>query len=243
LSEPVQITYPNLFKESKSGDKITLYRADHDTESGQFIPYGTGTVTADGRQIKPDVDPATGKPYGLPAFSWHYPAPNKPADSQAPAGGCPTCGNAVDTASGTEKYQHTDFGVSGGRMPFAISRTYRSNDDRQGPFGIGSAHNFELILQETSPQLVELVQPNNYRTRFPMMAGSTTQYANEDDPNYRGAVLTKNGTNYVLRSKNGAEMAFEPTIASLNFVPIYSEGSCRGGIGGLVSREAGRSIA
>jgi RHS repeat-associated protein len=222
LSEPVQITYPNLFKESKPGDKITLYRADHDTESGQFIPYGTGTITADGRQIKPDIDPATGKPYGLPAFSWHFPSPNKPADSQAPNGGCPTCGNAIDTASGTEKYQHTDFGVIGGRVPFSITRTYRSNDDRQGPFGLGSAHNFELILQETTPQLVELVQPNNYRTRFPIMAGSTTQYANEDDPNYRGAVLTKNGTNYVLRSKNGAEMAFEPTIASLNFVPIYN---------------------
>jgi RHS repeat-associated protein len=231
LSEPVQITYPNLFKESKPRDKITLYRADHDTESGQFIPYGTGTVTADGRQIKPDIDPATGKPYGLPAFSWHFPAANKPANSQAPDGGCPTCGKkadentvgkAVDTASGTEKYQHTDFGVIGGRMPYSITRTYRSNDDRQGPFGIGSAHNFELVLQETSPQLVELVQPNNYRTRFPIIAGSTTQYANEDDPNYRGAVLTKNGTNYVLRSKNGAEMAFEPTIASLNLVPIYN---------------------
>jgi RHS repeat-associated protein len=223
LSEPVQITYPNLFKESKPGDKITLYRADHDTESGQFIPYGTGTVTADGRQIKPDVDPATGKPYGLPAFSWHYPAANKPAESQAPAGGCPTCQGAVDTASGTEKYQSTDFGVIGGRMPFAISRTYRSGDDRQGPFGIGSAHNFELILQETTPQLVELVQPNNYRTRFPMMTGSTTQYANEDDPNYRGAVLTKtSGTTYVLRMKNGAEMTFDATIASLNLVPIYN---------------------
>jgi hypothetical protein len=69
LSEPVQITYPNLFKESKPEAKITLYRADHDTESGQFVPCGTGTVTQDGRQIKPDIDPATGKPYGLPAFS------------------------------------------------------------------------------------------------------------------------------------------------------------------------------
>jgi RHS repeat-associated protein len=218
LSEPVQVTYPNLFKESKPGAKITLYRADHDTESGQFVPYGTGTVTQDGRQIKPDIDPATGKPYGLPAFSWHYPAPNNPATSQ---GYCPTCQGAVDTASGTEKYQSTDFGVIGGRMPFAISRTYRSGDDRQGPFGLGSAHNFELILQETTPQLVELVQPNNYRTKFPFIGAN--RYANEDDPNYRGAVLTKtNGTTYVLRMKNGAEMAFDATIASLNFVPIYN---------------------
>jgi RHS repeat-associated protein len=220
LSEPVQVTYPNLFKESKPGAKITLYRADHDTESGQFVSYGTGTVTQDGRQIKPDIDPATGKPYGLPAFSWHYPAPNNPATSQ---GYCPTCQGAVDTASGTEKYQTTDFGVIGGRMPFAISRTYRSGDDRQGPFGLGSAHNFELILQETTSQLVELVQPNNYRTKFPIVIGSTNRYANEDDPKYRGAVLTKtNGTTYVLRSKNGAEMAFDATIASLNLVPIYN---------------------
>jgi hypothetical protein len=59
-----------------------------------------------------------------------------------------------------------------------------------------------------------------------MMAGSTTQYANEDDPNYRGAVLTKtSGTTYVLRMKNGAEMTFDATIASLNLVPIYRTGT------------------
>jgi YD repeat-containing protein len=213
LSEPVQVTYPNLFKESKPGARITLYRADHDTESGQFVPYGTGTVTQDGRQIKPDIDPATGKPYGLPAFSWHYPAPNNPATSQ---GYCPTCQGAVDTASGTEAYESTDFGVLGGRMPFAITRTYRSGDGRQGPFGIGSAHNFELILQETSSQLVELVQPNNYRTKFPIIRGSAQQYANEDDPNYRGAVLTKRDfLTYFLSLKNGTGMVFYATIASL----------------------------
>jgi RHS repeat-associated protein len=70
---------------------------------------------------------------------------------------------------------------------------------------------------------VELVQPNNYRTKFPIVIGSTNRYANEDDPKYRGAVLTKtNGTTYVLRMKNGAEIAFDATIASLNLVPIYN---------------------
>jgi YD repeat-containing protein len=162
------------------------------------------------------MDPATGKPYGLPAFSWHYPAPSRPATTQAPNGGC-KCGKAIDLASGTEKYQSTDFGVLGGRMPFAITRTYRSGDDRQGPFGLGSAHNFELILQETTPKLVELVQPNNYRTKFPII--SAYQYANEDDPSYRGAVLNRtSGNTYVLRMKNGTEMAFDVNIAAVNFV-------------------------
>jgi YD repeat-containing protein len=228
LSEPVQVTYPNLFKESKPGEKITLYRADHDTESGQFVPYGTGTVTPDGRQIKPDIDPSTGKPYGLPAFSWHFPDLDKPATSQ---GSCPTCGNAVDTASGTEKYQRTDFGVIGGRIPFAITRTYRSGDDRQGPFGIGSAYNFELILQEIPPvdpaflsprtpvppsQLVELVLPNNYRVAFPIVSGTTNQFANLDNPSYRGSSLTKNGSGYTLRMKNGGTMSFGFSLPGSN---------------------------
>ncbi len=262
LSEPVQITYPNLFKNARPGVKVTLYRADHDTESGQFIPYGTGTVTADGRQIKPDTNPATGKPYGLPAFSWHFPTPptpkqnpgssDPPKKTQAPrrggsgggGGGCSgTAGNAIDLASGTEKYESTDLAVQGGRMPFAISRIYRSEDTRQGPFGIGSAHDYELILQEISPQLVELVQPNNYRTKFSIASGSTTQYVNEDDPAYRGSVLTKNGSSYSLKMKNGGVMSFgvSSTLSGIAnyFLTAIND---RNGNALTITRDSGRNI-
>jgi RHS repeat-associated protein len=251
LSQPVQVTYPNLSKNARPGTKVPLYRADHDTESGQYIRYGTGTVSADGRQIVPDMDPATGKPYGLPAFSWHFPAPPQP-QNQGPGDGpnprqCPcegaTAGSAVDLVSGTERYISTDIGVSGGRVPFVINRVYRSEDNRQGPFGIGSAHNFELILQEITPQYVELVQANNNRTRFSSLNNSTTQFINEDDSSYRGSILTKSSSGYTLRGKSGDSMIFGVSSSlggKLNY--FLTKTTDRNGNGITINRDAGSNI-
>ncbi|WP_218081804.1 RHS repeat domain-containing protein [Anthocerotibacter panamensis] len=217
LSEPVPVTFPNLSKTARPGDKVILYRADHETETGQFIPYGTGTITSEGRLVLPDIDPATGKRFGLPAFSWHFPVP-QPQDpgpnDPDPMPHCPTCkGGApategVDFASGTERMNSTDIAVVGGRVPFALTREYRSQSLRQGPFGIGSAHNFELVIQQVNAQYNELVEPNNYRVTFPLATGQTSQYLNQDDPRYRGAVLTKSGNIYTLKSKDGMTMTF-----------------------------------
>lgn len=214
LSQPVPVTYPNLYKNALPGDQLPLYRADHET--GAYVTYGTGTVSADGKLIVPNIDPATGKPYGLPAFSWHFAAPPKknqgagdPPPPAGPPGSCPSSENgAVDLSSGTEKYNSTDIGVIGGRVPFSLTRVYRSEDNRQGPFGIGSAHSFELIIQERSSQLNQLVQPNNYRTPFSLVSGQSSQFINTDDPGFRGATLTKSNGSYVLRRKTGETMTF-----------------------------------
>jgi RHS repeat-associated protein len=265
LSQPVQVTYPNLSKNARPGTKVPLYRADHDTESGQYIRYGTGTVSANGQQIVPDMDPATGKPYGLPAFSWHFPVPPQlqnqgPGDAaQDSQGKCGCKQGAVDLASGSERYDSTDFGVIGGRVPFAISRTYRSGDNRQGPFGIGSAHNFELILQEIPPvdpaflspgtpippsQLAELVLSNNYRVKFPIVAGTTNQFTNLDDPSYRGSSLTKNGSVYTLKMKNGGTISFGVSSAISNGKVNYflTDIADRNSNRISITRDAGRNI-
>jgi RHS repeat-associated protein len=213
LSQPTPVTYPNLYKNALPGDQLPLYRADHET--GAYVPYGTGTVSADGKLIVPNTDPATGKPYGLPAFSWHFAAPPKknqgsggpPKSPQGPPGSC-GAGNMVDLASGTEKYISTEIGVLGGRTPFSVTRVYRSEDTRQGPFGIGSAHSFELIIQEQSSHLSQLVQPNNYRTPFSLVNGQTSQFVNTDDPGFRGSILTKANGSYVLKRKSGETMTF-----------------------------------
>jgi RHS repeat-associated protein len=221
LSQPVPVTYPNLYKNALPGDQLPLYRADHET--GAYVPYGTGTVSNDGKLIVPNTDPATGKPYGLPAFSWHFAAPPKanPGSGQAPnppqnPGSC-SAGGSVDLSSGTEKYTSTDIEVMGGRVPFAVSRVYRSEDNRQGPFGIGSAHNFELVIQETSSQLNELVLPNNYRIKF-VLSGS--QYVPDSEPSFLGTVLTKQGSSYTLTRKTGESATFS-AVSSINGVNNY----------------------
>jgi RHS repeat-associated protein len=208
LSQPVPVTFPNLYKGARPGDQVPLYRADHDSESGQFIQYGTGTVSQDGRLIVPNIDPATGKPYGLPAFSWHFPYIGGKSPEIAPKkNDCP-CAQSVDASSGTEHYEISDIGVIGGRMPFDLTRVYRSNDSRTGPFGIGTSYNFQLVIRENSPQLVEIVQPNNNRTQFPIIQGTTNQFANIDNASYRGAVLTKANGIYSLKMKGGEILTF-----------------------------------
>jgi YD repeat-containing protein len=250
LSQPVPVTYPNLYKTALPGMQLVLYRADHET--GAYVTYGTGTVSQDGKLIVPDIDPATGKPYGLPAFSWHFPAPPKknkgaggPDAKSGCPGGCTSFGTeSVDSASGTEHMTSNDISVMGGRSPFSVIRTYRSGSARVGPFGIGSAHNFELILQEASSQLVELVQPNNYRTSFSIIPGKTSQFSNSDDPVYRGAVLVKNASSYVLTLKTGQSFTFgvESSIDGINnfFLTKLTD---RNNNSIMISRDSGNNIS
>lgn len=58
------------------GTQCQLYVFNHDTVRWEI--YGTGRVSADGRTIIPEINPATGQPYGLSNFAWHFPAPPPP---------------------------------------------------------------------------------------------------------------------------------------------------------------------
>jgi RHS repeat-associated protein len=208
LSQPVPVTFPNLSKSALPGDQVPLYRADHDSESGQFIQYGTGTVSADGRLIVPNTDPATGKPYGLPAFSWHFPSAGPPSQKTVGNCNCPPGTKSVDIASGTEIYETTDLSIPGGRIPFSVGRVYHGGDTRVGQFGRGHLSNYDYILTRVNGQLFELAEPNNYRVRFGIVPG-TTNYVNDSEPRYRGAVLSSFGsTAYQLRFKNGKTYYF-----------------------------------
>lgn len=88
------IVYPNL-SGADPGTRIELYAFNHDTV--QWYVYGYGRVSNDGRTISPEIDPSTGKPYGLRDFSWHFPnaAPNGNSGGAGSGGGgmnnCPGC--------------------------------------------------------------------------------------------------------------------------------------------------------
>ncbi|MFQ5699677.1 MAG: PKD domain-containing protein, partial [Myxococcota bacterium] len=68
---PIAVTFPNLtaIDPLTPVDLFTL-----DPTLGAMVQYGTGRVSADGRQIVPDLDPANpGHRFGLVHFDWHGP--------------------------------------------------------------------------------------------------------------------------------------------------------------------------
>src|SRR5262249_61025424 len=63
------VIYPNLAG-ADPDTRVELYAFNHDTV--QWYVYGYGRVSADGRSIVPEIDPQTGRQYGLRDFSWHF---------------------------------------------------------------------------------------------------------------------------------------------------------------------------
>ena len=88
---PVPIVGPNEGG-GLPGERVDLYfydEAPDGSRPNQWAKYGTGTVSSDGTQILPDLDPATGKPYGMPRFccaAWRpvYPPQTRPPSTAAP---------------------------------------------------------------------------------------------------------------------------------------------------------------
>src|SRR5262249_13282060 len=72
---PVPVSLPNLVN-TPPGTQMNLWTFD--VSISQWRIYGTGTVSPDGTQIVPDIDPSTGRPYGLRRFAWHFPDPPPP---------------------------------------------------------------------------------------------------------------------------------------------------------------------
>lgn len=68
--EPIPVTLPNDL-DLPPGAQAELWYFDEARDGSrpnQWAKYGTGTVSNDGSQIVPDLDPATGKQFGQPRF-------------------------------------------------------------------------------------------------------------------------------------------------------------------------------
>ena len=61
----------------------------------------------------------------------------------------------VDLCTGNLFKSFTDVQVSSARGPgLALQRTYNSNDDRVGPFGVGWTHAYDIRIEEATNNLV-----------------------------------------------------------------------------------------
>lgn len=149
---PIPVTYPNDMHASP-GTQCNLYVFNHDTVHWQI--YGTGRVSADGRTIAPEIDPSTGKPYGLNNFAWHMAAtPPITSDSSPPCVTCPCqrTKQTVDLPTGLKIETATDISFGGARGQLTLTRTYTTGlavNGFVGRFGLGAKDNYEIKLTGT----------------------------------------------------------------------------------------------
>jgi RHS repeat-associated protein len=220
-SKPMAVYFPNAIG-TRPGTSVTLITLD--PTRGIMVPYGTGTISANGRQIVPNFDPAhPGLRYGLTHLGWHGPVqPPPPAVSPAPPGSgvCPVGVKPVDPASGLDVVTETDLtlpGLRGGGL--AIVRTFRNLFSESGPFGQGGSHNYDYRLDTSVPQalaVINLILPDG--NRLPFTRGASGTLTNSTIPDLAGAVLT-------VASDNSAQLRFKQGTV-LRFIPVdFQSGS------------------
>lgn len=134
-SEPIPVMLPDDL-DLPPGAPVELWYFDEAPDGSrpnQWAQYGTGTVSADGSQIVPDIDPATGKQFGQPRFCCgsNMAAILETARQFYFGGGSPRAGgdkggDPVDLATGLLTVSKTDL-VLPGRLPIALTRTYQTN--------------------------------------------------------------------------------------------------------------------
>ena len=56
----------------------------------------------------------------------------------------------VNLATGNYYYEHTEFSIPSRGMPVEFKRYYNSQDDYDGPFGIGTSHSYNIFLIEAA---------------------------------------------------------------------------------------------
>lgn len=152
----IPVTYPNLAG-ADPNTRIELYYFDHNAVL--WKRYGFGRVSADGLRIVPETNPATGKPFGLPDFSWHFPNVSPSADPADPGdcpdgkgGGCPACNRGaqtVDYSTGLKIENTTDISFGGARGGLELTRIYTTDlgvSCTICPFGRGTTHNYDISL-------------------------------------------------------------------------------------------------
>ncbi len=211
--QPVAITYPNRLNAAPS---TNMALSTLDPTLGRMVIYGSGTVSASGLEVVPDLDPATpGRRFGIVNFDWHGPRQQREDDNDdnpCVTCPCPVAGNPVDVASGVKVFETTDLAIAGGRGGIALRRIVRTFSTQAGPFGIGTSHNYAYRLETNTPvgaELINLITPDGNRFVF---SGAAGVLVNDTVPSMRGAIMVVAADGRVtLRMKDGVELAFIPS--------------------------------
>ena len=214
----IPVIYPNLMG-ANPGQQVNLFAFNHDTV--QWYIYGTGRVSSDGRTIVPNINPNTGKSYGLRDFSWHFPSAAGPGGNPGKDDSCPTNrgGEPVDFSTGVKIEKATDIMFGGARGGLLLARTYTSDMSRRnisGSFGSGWKGTYDVRLVGTfqvggAGRLVDDEQESGDLYSYSGTASDgALLFTSTGSVSQIGDVLRKltDGT-YEYRFKNGGNLRFD----------------------------------
>ena len=204
---PIPVKVPNQLG-SEPGEKYDMYYYDEEStpnpNSHQWKKFGTGTVSADGRQVV--TDPG----YGIPKFccgaiyivTVNVPVPCPNPDDPVEGG------EPVSLSSGVFTLEKTDIDLKG-RIPVSITRSYRTLDYTRGPFGVGSGHNYDTRLTlSSSGQRITYILPDGGKYYYAIQADGT--FKNTTSENMYGTIALLNADNTrSLRFKDGTVHKFD----------------------------------
>ena len=155
LSPGIKLVFPN-YEKVPAGTRIDFrsYAAD----GVGWFTYGSGTVTADGKQIVPDPG-VTISLFTCASIG----SPTEPDGPQDPSND----GDPVNLGTGLFVYQQTDL-VLPDTIPISLTRIYRPNDPKWRPFGSGTRHPYEMFLvgDQTYYTYADLILPDGGKIRF-----------------------------------------------------------------------------
>ncbi|MCD9189201.1 MAG: DUF6531 domain-containing protein [Pyrinomonadaceae bacterium] len=237
---PMPVVFPNSLG-AEPDTRFPLYAFDHDNV--QWYIYGYGRVSSDGKRIEPEINPATGSPYGITNFSWYFAdggpegnprgGPGGGNGDGDPCGGGNRGNNPVDFSTGMKIESNTDIGVLGSRGGIALNRTYTSemgNRGVSGLFGLGtkSGYDFQMTVtvginsngQETG--FAFLLTPEDTQGRMFSYAGrglndGNVYFKSGQTMEFQGDVVVKasNG-NVSYRRADGSTLYFVPDGVTSN---------------------------
>ena len=115
----------------------------------------------------------------------------------------------VNITTGNYAYEHLDLSIPSRGLPLEFKRFYNSQDDYDGPFGIGWSHTYNIFLIQSSDD-----QSNYVIRRNP--DGNKDKFIGNPDGTYSSPdgifdTLTKNGQTYTITTKNGIAYQFNQT--------------------------------
>jgi RHS repeat-associated protein len=203
------------------GEKARLWYFDESPRKGEapndWRVAGTGTVSEDGKIIT--TDPGVGIPkFCCGAVIWDITRDTStPKPGPTPQRGIATlAADPVDLSTGIFMLRATDMVVPG-RVPIAITRTYRSGDLGASTFGLGTIMAYTEYLRDMSADVMTYVYEFGGRTDFTRQPDGT--FTNATVPAFRGATITMNpnGTR-TLRYKEGRAVNFIVAFAGLGYL-------------------------
>jgi RHS repeat-associated protein len=210
----IQVVYPN-YSGYPSGMRVDF--VDYDPRGRGWFAYGHGTVSGDSRQLMPDAGTVLQELTG--AYVVAPPPPKQIQVSGPPPVGPPPCGctggDPVDLATGLFLYRNNDLSVADA-IPMSVERAYRPASPLQGAFGLGSSLGYDMMLigDPLAFSWVDLVLANGSRVHFTRVtAGNTFSGAvftnTTTQGGFLGAVLSWNGSSWVLRDRWNTQYLFD----------------------------------